>query len=286
MKIVRRIKVNNGRQRIIYKQDDGISFRYLCTTEDGRGNDVDVSADFYISEAELAQLYYEYYNRLIDESFWDGNYTPVRNPIENAGEGDVIMLLNWYQYQKRNLHLKKLNPPPREKELLNDIISFVCHGENLNTSIQTLIDMGFQLKELVHFSFSPNDLFSFAQNIFKEEPVTVSKEENFKNTEIFYLYRDADNYKQPNYVVISGCLTQRQKETIKSCLHMGEYFIPSQVGLPEEKFSECTEADHCWFEIEISDFKDSNKEATISITTETLVENFIKAKGKWKDTPS
>ena len=31
------------------------------------------------------------------------------------------------------------------------------------------------------------------------------------NTKITYLYRDADNYKQFNEVIINGCLTKEQK---------------------------------------------------------------------------
>lgn len=71
------------------------------------------------------------------------------------------------------------------------------------------------------------------------------------NTRIDYLYRDASNYKQPNSVVVSGLFTARQVGEILGCLNDGEYFIPSQVGLPETRFGEITEDDHCWLNLEV-----------------------------------
>lgn len=53
------------------------------------------------------------------------------------------------------------------------------------------------------------------------------------NTCISYLYRDACNYKIHNEVIINGVLTSAQIDSIMDCLLDGEYFIPSQVGLPE-----------------------------------------------------
>ena len=52
------------------------------------------------------------------------------------------------------------------------------------------------------------------------------------NTRICYLYRDSDNYKVHNMCVIHGELTDSQIDQILECCDMGEYFIPSQVGLP------------------------------------------------------
>lgn len=56
------------------------------------------------------------------------------------------------------------------------------------------------------------------------------------NTKITYLYRDADNYKQFNEVIVNGCLTEEQKRKIISCLNSKEYFIPRQVCFPEIRF--------------------------------------------------
>lgn len=103
------------------------------------------------------------------------------------------------------------------------------------------------------------------------------------NTKINYLYRDASNYKQHNEVVIAGKITEQQISTIVSCLSDGEYFIPKQVGLPETRFSEWTEDDHCWFELSRYSFENTDRIPTIGITIEELISNFEKAKDNWDD---
>lgn len=78
------------------------------------------------------------------------------------------------------------------------------------------------------------------------------------NTKISYLYRDADNYKKVNECVIAGALTAEQICAIKDCCDMGEYFIPSQVGLPERRFDRYDPAvDHCWFELDEDSFSET-----------------------------
>lgn len=104
------------------------------------------------------------------------------------------------------------------------------------------------------------------------------------NTLFNYLYRDGGNWKQPNMVVLNGCLSQEQKETILDCLNEGEYFIPSQVGLPEKRFKEQTDLDHCWFELCEDDFEETAAEPTVDITPEELVKAFCDKKDKWNDT--
>ena len=80
------------------------------------------------------------------------------------------------------------------------------------------------------------------------------------NTRICYLYRDSDNYKVHNMCVIHGELTDSQIDQILECCDMGEYFIPSQVGLPERKFDEFdSERDHCWFELNRDGFEHAIK---------------------------
>ena len=105
-----------------------------------------------------------------------------------------------------------------------------------------------------------------------------------KNTQIDYLYRDACNYKNWNTVVIKGEITKEQIETIMDCLDEREFFIPSQVGLPEARFDEWTEDDHCWFELGEGSFEITERNATENITVEELVSNFMKMKNKWDDT--
>ena len=94
MKLVRRIPVNNGDFRAIYS-DNGVYWCYLENAEGVRDKD-----DFWhysIDGDGLASLYNEYYNKLIPKDFW--SYSDVvREPLLNASDGDVIMLLNWYRY--------------------------------------------------------------------------------------------------------------------------------------------------------------------------------------------
>lgn len=105
------------------------------------------------------------------------------------------------------------------------------------------------------------------------------------NTKISYLYRDADNYKVYNECIVEGELSKEQIRSIMDCCDMGEYFIPSQVGMPERKFDEYdAEADHCWFEISEEGFERTDQPANIPLTARQLVENFTFRKDNWDDT--
>jgi len=108
------------------------------------------------------------------------------------------------------------------------------------------------------------------------------------NTKIEYLYRDADNYKVRNEVIIEGTITEHQKQIIEDCLDEGEYFIPHAVGLPERTlvdlgFAYREEADHPYFELSIGDISVTHEEPTECISVEEVVRNFVEAKGKWKE---
>lgn len=103
------------------------------------------------------------------------------------------------------------------------------------------------------------------------------------NTKISYLYRDASNYKMPNETIILGPITEHQIDIIMDCLECGENFIPSQVGLPEERFGEWTEDDHCWFELQRCGFEATGEEPVVNMTVDELVGKFLEAKGKWKE---
>lgn len=104
-----------------------------------------------------------------------------------------------------------------------------------------------------------------------------------KNTRISYLYRDAGNYKQHNEVVVPGTFTHEQIESVIDCLYEGEYFIPSQIGFPEERFEKITEEDHCWFELSRYGFDETDAEANLNMTPDEVVVAFIAAKGAWDD---
>ncbi|MCX7923859.1 MAG: hypothetical protein N3B21_17885 [Clostridia bacterium] len=104
------------------------------------------------------------------------------------------------------------------------------------------------------------------------------------NTKISYLYRDGDNYKKPNSVIISGEISKNQIEEIIASLDEGLYFIPSQVGLPEVRFDKLTESDHCWFELLEEGIETTNEEPTIPLEADVLHKNFLLKKENWDDT--
>lgn len=103
------------------------------------------------------------------------------------------------------------------------------------------------------------------------------------NTRIDYLYRDASNYKKANSAVLIGELSEADQQVILSCLSEGEYFIPSQVGLDEERFGSWTEDDHCWFELEPGFATPTSYPVTCGLSCDQLVENFKAAKDNWDD---
>ncbi len=102
------------------------------------------------------------------------------------------------------------------------------------------------------------------------------------NTRISYLYRDASNYKMPNEAVVAGSITECQIDLIIDSLDEGEYFIPRMVGLPEKRFGEFTEDDHCWFELRREGFKATTEEPNVDMTADELAGKFFAAKGNWK----
>ena len=111
------------------------------------------------------------------------------------------------------------------------------------------------------------------------------QQEAHMNTQIRYLYRDASNYKVKNECVVTGTFTQEQIAQIMGCCDLGEYFIPSQVGLPERRFdSYDPEEDHCWFELAEDGFEETARPATVEISAQQLVESFAAAKEHWNDT--
>lgn len=103
---------------------------------------------------------------------------------------------------------------------------------------------------------------------------TVTSDEN---TFVSYLYRDASNYKTYNSVVLAGRVSEQDLKTIKSALDQGEYFIPSQLGLPEKRFDDgLTEDDHIWFELDVDDIEPTTAAPTIEVTAAGFVDGFRK----------
>lgn len=102
------------------------------------------------------------------------------------------------------------------------------------------------------------------------------------NTVITYLYRDASNYKKWNEEVVEGTFTEEEKQEIYGCCDSGEYFIPGQVGLPETRFGDLDEDDHCWFELQ--EIGETDAEPTVCMTASGLFQKFKAAKGNWDET--
>jgi len=104
-----------------------------------------------------------------------------------------------------------------------------------------------------------------------------------QNTKIEYLYRDCSNWKVWNVAVVAGEITEKQKKAILAALDSGEYFIPNQVGLPEQRFDEYNEDDHCWFELGEYSFSLTDAKPTVQMTVEDLTRAFTLSKGNWQD---
>ena len=101
------------------------------------------------------------------------------------------------------------------------------------------------------------------------------------NTKVEYLYRDADNYKENNEVIVSGEYTEDQKRAILKSLEesdgRGGYFIPEQIGLEIHRpGDEITDADHCYCELYEYDFYLTDKEPTDDRSITELTQDFIK----------
>ena len=104
------------------------------------------------------------------------------------------------------------------------------------------------------------------------------------NTRIDFLYRDAANYKFPQHAVISGSITDMQIQTILGCLNDGEYFIPSQVGLPcsyASPYEPCDD-DHPFCALSAQSFSETFSAEDTQITADELVAKFLAAKGNWQ----
>jgi hypothetical protein len=73
------------------------------------------------------------------------------------------------------------------------------------------------------------------------------------NTRIVVLYRDASNYKQTGHFVFPGAITAEQSQRIMANLDQGEFFIPTQLGLPhlatDGEWAFPGQDDHVWHEL-------------------------------------
>ena len=97
------------------------------------------------------------------------------------------------------------------------------------------------------------------------------------NTQLEYLYRDAGNYKWYNDVVIAGVLSLGD---VEAYLYEHQFFIPSEVCLPDLQPNELTEDDHVWHEIVC--LKETAANPTVEINAQELIDRFKAAsKTEW-----
>ena len=99
------------------------------------------------------------------------------------------------------------------------------------------------------------------------------------NTRISYLYRDASNYKAHHDVVVRGEITFAE---IESSLESGQFFIPSQVGLPDlqAQFGPANDDDHVWHELTSESFVPTEDPSTVDLTAHDLKIRFRQAEEK------
>jgi hypothetical protein len=101
------------------------------------------------------------------------------------------------------------------------------------------------------------------------------------NTEITYIYRDGSNYQKSCSVVVAGNL---RFDEIQPCLDGNEWFIASQVGLPDPQLQWAlggykfpTEDDHVWCELGDGDIEPTDEAPTCNVTAADLLARFVKA---------
>ena len=104
------------------------------------------------------------------------------------------------------------------------------------------------------------------------------------NTLMHYLYRDSENNKVHTAVVLKGEITEQQKEKISACLENGSDFIPSQVGLLDNRFETLEAEDQPWFELYPKvDFQLTHLPADVELSVDELTQKFESAQNNWDE---
>lgn len=105
-------------------------------------------------------------------------------------------------------------------------------------------------------------------------------DDDWPNTEVSYLYRDASNYKQSASVVMAGRLSAQEMVDLLASLDERQFFIPSQVGLEDlqENFgSRLYDDDHVWHEIGAEDFEPTFRPPEVDFDIHEFVRRMIAA---------
>ena len=90
-----------------------------------------------------------------------------------------------------------------------------------------------------------------------------------KNSKIYYLYRDASNYKYFNEIIIYGAL---RLEDLKPFFHDHQFFVPSEVGLLDLQPEIFTIDDHIWHEL--YSIEPTNVKPSIDMTANEFIKLF------------
>lgn len=159
-------------------------------------------------------------------------------------------------------------------------VVFMARGDN-GTQIQTICahekkQEALKLRDRLSSQYASDENVSF---FCLETPKARPK--GARNTRINYLYRDGSNYKIWTSVVVRGRLSQQDCAQIISCCEDGTYFIPYQVGLPENRFETVTDDDHVWFELDKESFEPTVDTPTATVTAQELTALFRQRKGAW-----
>jgi hypothetical protein len=108
------------------------------------------------------------------------------------------------------------------------------------------------------------------------------------NLKFDYLYRDGANYKNCGSMILTGCpenLSEFQAK-LRETMENGEYFIASQVGVPEVFLYigeyNVDDDDHSWHEF--SGLTETGEEPTSQTTPDEFLQKFQKAQTEgWKE---
>jgi len=93
-----------------------------------------------------------------------------------------------------------------------------------------------------------------------------------KNTRIWYGYRNQAGQPVGAVIVLSGLLSEEDKQTIANALHKGKHFIPAQVGMAP--LSGNSEDETVWHNLDISMATPTYNRPDVDFTVEELVERF------------
>lgn len=88
------------------------------------------------------------------------------------------------------------------------------------------------------------------------------------NTKFEYMYRCAGNFKYRDKIIVKGIFALND---LSPFLHMGEFFVPTSVGLKSLVPSFQNDDDHVYHEIEEID---ASMEASSRISAATLIARF------------